>query len=148
MEMSYREVMVVLIHIEILFTNFLYLMITYNKKRTMYVLLASGIIIALFFFVAIPLAYEWHYRKIYPYDNLRIYQNDTFIEVSAFSAFTNKIPIIQDINHKDKKIIFWLMEWWLEESSGIQTKLPLDWLVGYEMCYQNKYWEYCFWKTK
>lgn len=123
-------------------------MIFYDKKRTIYALLVSAVVVALFFSVGIPLMYEWYHNKFYPYDSLRIYQSDKdHIKISALAVFTDDYPDMYKVDNQEKKIIFKLLEW-NNSSWTMEKSFPINWNVGYKMCYENQYGQYCFGTTK
>jgi len=119
-------------------------MIFYDKKRIIYLLLISGIGFLLFIYIAIPLMYEWYARKTYPFSHLSINQTTDTIRVFAPWDWSGKI--IQTIDYNKKKIIFTLT--WSNDEIKPFYNFPLNGLIGYEMCYENKYGEHCFGKTK
>lgn len=120
-------------------------MIIYDKKRTVYALITGVIVILLFIFVWIPMMYEWQQRKNDPFNHLSIYQENNTIKVFS-PAWTLSWEIVQIVDKNMQKIIFTLT-WSNEEIKSI-NEFPVNWLIGYDMCYKNKYGEYCFWKTK
>lgn len=120
-------------------------MIFFDKKRTLYALIIWFTVILLFIFMGIPIIYEWHNKKISPFFILSVTQQDNLVHVFADGEILSW-SIVQQIDYNNKKINFSF------ENTNNKIKssyeFPLNWLIGYEMCYQNKYWEYCFWKTK
>lgn len=120
-------------------------MIFYDKKRTLYALLISVIVILLFVFIGIPLMYKWN-RKIDQFDNLKIQQVSDTIKVSFLPTWTISWTIVQQVNIKQESVIFSFT--WSNDALKSSYIFSLNWLVGYEMCYENGLDLYCFWKTK
>ncbi len=119
-------------------------MIFYDKKRTIYALCIGIIVIALFFFAGIPLMFLWQKIKIDPFYHFDIEQIQNNIHI--FSPWEWSGTFIQTIDQSKKKIIFTLTGSTQEIKSSYN--FPINWLIGYDMCYENEYAQTCFWKTK
>lgn len=120
-------------------------MIFYDKKRTLYALLISVIVVALFIFAGIPLMYEWYHRKIYPFFILSVSQQNDLMKVSADGEIISW-AIIQQVDHNKKKIIFTIT--WSNNELKLINEFPINGNIGYDMCYENQYGQYCFGETK
>lgn len=91
------------------------------------------------------LSYKWYHSKIYPYDDLDIAQNTSSIVIGWLIGWFSW-NIIQTIDKNKKKIIFTLTGSTEEIKSNYE--FPVNWNIGYEMCYKNQYGQYCFGETK